>query len=479
LATGFDDDEAYTLVVARRLALSYFDHPPLHQWLLHGFVTMFGEGHWDRIPFWALQVATDAPLYGLAARLFGREAALWTLFAFNASAYFLLSPDGSIMPDTPLLLALASAAWAIAEALYGGGSEGRKTALWVAAGVAFGLAGLAKYSAALAPLGLAGFFVASPRHRRWLWDWRPYAAGALALAVFSPALIWNARNGWISLAFQSGRAVAHVSLDTQALRAILEALGGQFVSLSPWVAVPLVAGLYRGFARGDRDSGEKYLLWLALPALLLFALLPLQGQRAIPHWFNSGWLFAFPLCGAWLAERGAGRTIWAKATVVLSAAMAALYAPAVGFGLAALLPAGVRDPTHYAYDWPSLARTASWQRNGAPAFVLVDDWRVGGRVGAALGPTIPICGFGADPRGFAFSCEPSRWLGKDALIVAAEGAAEGAAARTFTAAAPYFANLDAPETVEIGRGGRVERALQVVRAHDLVATYPPPYGRER
>jgi hypothetical protein len=155
--------------------------------------------------------------------------------------------------------------------------------------------------------------------------------------------------------------------------------------------------------------------------------------------------------------------------------MAALYAPAVAFGLAPLLPAGVRDPTHYAYDWPSVARTASWQRNGAPAFVLVDDWRVGGRVGAALGPTIPICGFGADPRGFAFSCAPSEWLGKDALIVAAEGAA----ARTFTAAAPYFANLDAPETVEIGRGGRVERALQVARAHDLVAPYPPPYGMER
>ena len=50
LATGFDDDEAYTLVIARTLALSYFDHPPLHQWILHGFVALFGESRWARAP---------------------------------------------------------------------------------------------------------------------------------------------------------------------------------------------------------------------------------------------------------------------------------------------------------------------------------------------------------------------------------------------------------------------------------------------
>ena len=32
-ASGFD--EAYTLVISRRLDLSYFDHPPLHQWIAH------------------------------------------------------------------------------------------------------------------------------------------------------------------------------------------------------------------------------------------------------------------------------------------------------------------------------------------------------------------------------------------------------------------------------------------------------------
>ena len=115
---GFDDDEAYTIVIARKLALSYFDHPPLHQWIVHGFSRVFGEGHALRLPFWALIVATNLPLYGLTRRLFGGEAALWTLFAFNASAYFLVLPDGFILPDAPLLPLIAAAVWAIVEATF-------------------------------------------------------------------------------------------------------------------------------------------------------------------------------------------------------------------------------------------------------------------------------------------------------------------------------------------------------------------------
>lgn len=473
LITGFDDDEAYTLVIGRRLALSYFDHPPLHQWIVHGFVALFGEGRWDRLPFWAMQIATNLPLYGLARRLFGHEAARWTLFAFNASAYFLLAPDGSIMPDAPLLLALAGAIWAIVEALWGGVSQRRQTGLWLAAGAAFGVAGLAKYSALLAPLGLAGFFVFSPQHRRWLTDWRPWAAAALALAIFSPALIWNARNGWASLTFQSSRAVAAMSFDGAALRAIMEAVGGQIALLSPWVAIPMAAGLYRALRRGGADSGERLLSWLSLPPLVLFALLPLEGQRAIPHWFDSGWLFAYPLCGAWLAERRPGWLgTWATASAALSAAIFALFVPAVAFGPGPFWPSGFRDPTAYSYDWPSIASTAAWRSGAPPAFVLVDNWRVGGRVGVALGPQTAICGFGPDPRGLAFACEPRGGLGKDALIVAPEIAA----ARTFALAAPYFESLDPPEAFAVGRWGRTERTLEVLRARNMLEVYPLPYG---
>ena len=476
--TGFNDDEAYTLVIARRLALSYFDHPPLHQWLLHGFVALAGEGHFDRLPFWAMFVAANAPLFGLARRLFGREAGLWTVFVYNASAYFLVSPDGLIMPDTPLLLLLPTAGWAVAEALYGEPESWRRgLALWLAAGLALGLAGLAKYSAALMPLGLLGFFAASPRFRPWLADPRPYLGGLLGLAVFAPALIWNAQNGWVSLAFQSDRAAGRFVVDAAALRAFGEGLLAQVVSLSPWIAPAALMGLWRA-RRGGADSGERLLLWLALPPLLLFATIPFVGQRAIPHWFNSGWIFAFPLAGRWLSGRTpTALRLWSRVSGALAVLTIALYGLAVTLGPAALGLSGAlggRDPTRFAYDWRSPAEAKSWiGPNGQPpAFVVVDNWRAGGRLGVALGPSTPICAFTDDPRGFAFACDPVQFRGKDALIALPQESA----ARVLPELAPYFAALATAEAFPLGRGGRSERVLTLVRARSLRTRYPLPYG---
>src|SRR6516164_4547765 len=56
-ARGFTGDEAYTIVIGRTLALSYFDHPPLHQWFLHGFAALFGETWLVRVPFVVMAVA--------------------------------------------------------------------------------------------------------------------------------------------------------------------------------------------------------------------------------------------------------------------------------------------------------------------------------------------------------------------------------------------------------------------------------------
>ncbi len=478
--TGFNDDEAYTLVVSRQLALSYFDHPPLHQWILHGFVSQFGEGRAARLPFWAMLVATNAPLFALARRLFGREAAYWGIFAFNATAYFLVLPDGFIMPDPPLLLCLSAAGWAIAEILFASPEEANNaTALWVVAGLALGLAGLSKYSAAFAPLGLFGFLVFSPRHRRWLADVRPWLGAALGLAVFSPALIWNAENHWVSFAFQSDRAAGGVAFDAEAWAAVAAGLGAQAAALTPWVGAPMLAGLAHAL-KGDADSGERYLLWLAAPPLLLFALLPLLGQRAIPHWFNSGWLFVFPLAGQWLAMR-APRTLrlWSRASVVLAALTIALYLAALQVGPARILalgPTDARDPTRFSYDWIGLQNAPAWAGGARrPDFAVVDNWRAGGRVGVALGPDIPICAFTPDPRGFAFQCDLAALKGRDALIVLPQSHA-GA---DLSALSEYFESVELSEPFSVGRGGRAERWLELARAHVLLRPFPLPYGPGR
>ena len=119
----------------------------------------------------------------MTAGLFGPRAGLVALFALNAAPFFFASAGTWIVPDGPLLFGLAAAAWALARLFFQTPVDRAGVwALWLVAGVALGLAGLSKYSAALTVVGLVAFVAVSPRRRRWLADPAPYVAAAVALA---------------------------------------------------------------------------------------------------------------------------------------------------------------------------------------------------------------------------------------------------------------------------------------------------------
>jgi hypothetical protein len=133
-----------------------------------------------------------------------------------------------------------------------------------------------------------------------------------------------------------------------------------------------------------------------------------------------------------------------------------------------------QDPTQWSYDWLGLKESLSWRAfgNDSHAFVVVDNWRVGGKTGAAFGPDVPVCAFSQDPREFAFVCHEKAFLGQDALIVIPKERSEAALA----ALAPYFQRLDPSEEIAVGRGGRSERIVTLTHAHVLLQPYPLPFG---
>jgi hypothetical protein len=476
-ATGFTGDEAYTIVIGRILSLSYFDHPPFHQWMLHGFAALLGETS-VRVPFVLMAVAINLPLYGSTRRLFGTKSALWTLFAFNSAPYFMAWPDGLIVPDIPLFLCLTAAIWAVSEILFGPlRSNAALWVLWLAAGLAFGCAGLSKYSAIFMPMGLLCFLAGAPRHRRWLLRPQPYAGAALALTMLAPVIVWNYQNHWISFLFQSARAATDSTPDVPPLLAIAETVGAQAALLSPWIGAPLVIALVTASRIRDPNCAERFLLWLVVMPLLFFVLMPFRGKLAIPHWFNLGWLFAFPLLGRWLsAKPEKWLHAWAPKCAALSAAVFAAYVAYVVAGplwLAAGINVRFRDPTQWSYDWRGLTEATAWRApgSGAPAFVAVPSWRTGGKVGVALGPAVPVCAF-IDPREFAFICDTRTRLGEDALIVTLKEDTE----HSLRALAPYFERLGPSEEIAVGRGDLPEQIVTLTRGYTLLRPYPLRYG---
>src|SRR5579871_324354 len=151
-AIGFGVDESYTLAIARDLSLSYFDHPPLHQWIAHGSTLLLGETVAARTPFVLLFAATGWLLYRMAADLFGPRAGLVAVFALNVSPFLFASAGTWIVPDGPLLFGIALAGLGLARLFFSPAGEAAGWRLWLVAGLGFGIAGLSKYNAILTAL---------------------------------------------------------------------------------------------------------------------------------------------------------------------------------------------------------------------------------------------------------------------------------------------------------------------------------------
>jgi Dolichyl-phosphate-mannose-protein mannosyltransferase len=472
---GLGVDEAYTLTVARRLSWSYFDHPPLHQWIAHFAAMAFGEGALARLPFVALFAATGWLMYLLTRDLFGPRAGLLATFTLNVTPFFFASAGGWIVPDGPLLFALAAAALSLSRLFFA--PRGPAWPLWLAAGFFFGLAGLSKYNAILVGLGPVLYLAVTPGGRYWLVRPAPYCAALLAIAMVLPVLWWNWENNWISFVFQGqrGAPTAHWSIGRVGTMIL-----GEIAFLSPWVAAPLIGGLVaaaRRLARGQDDGRRLFLICLAAPAIVIFTLTPLWSARGLPHWPMPGWFFTFPLLGAWLAgaeTAGFPLRAWSLSSVgllgliaiiVVAQADAALLTRAVGRA------PGEADPTLETLSWSPLRDAPALRAAKEDVFVVATKWSEAGKIAQALGPGKPTLVFSNDPRGFAFLDDPARFVGKDAVIIVEAKRLDGAVA-TLT---PFFDRLDAPQMMSLGRSGLDEINLALVPAHRLRAAYPLPY----
>lgn len=475
---GLGVDETYTLASARDLSLSYFDHPPLHYWLIHFTTPWLGEGRAARLPFVLLFAGTSWLLFALTRHLFGAQAGVWAVLALNLSAFYTLS-GGGLVPDGPLQFCLLAAALVLAKGLF---PRAEVSALapspwltWTLAGLWLGLAGLSKYHAVLFALGLVVFLLTLPQRRALLRHPAPWLGALIALVIVSPALIWNAQHEWVSLAFQSGRG------RPQGLRVdqVLANIAGQMAWILPWVFIPLLIAAWGALRRGRGAERSWFLLCLALPTLAVFTIVPLWGSRGLPHWQMPGWLMLYPLLGAWLAAAFRRATWPRRWALAAGAALVGLVFLAVGHaatGLGRVWFPGLlaKDPTLEALEWTSLRPKlqARGLLDHPGLFVMAPHWITGGKLDHGLGGALPVVVFGPDQRHFAFRQDLGLLVGRDALILGPEAQVT----RVLPALADYFDRLEELPPLTLGRGGRPEVELRLFLGWRLRQPPPAAYG---
>lgn len=371
-------DEAYYWLWSKRLAWSYFDHPPMVAWMIAGSTHLFGDGELAvRVPALLCGFVVAAALAGCAAVLAPPERAARAATATALLACALpLSHAGSLVvsPDAP-----AAAFWALALLALAAAFRGRRAG-WPLAGVALGLALLSKYTAVLLGGSMALLALMDPATRRTLRTIPPWIAAMLAIALFTPVLVWNASHAWVSFLFQ----IHHGTGGHGGWHSGVEFFGAQLALLTPTLAVLVFLELRRGGSAVDAQA-HRLLAAAFLPTFAVFSLLAFKS-RPEANWAVFAYLSCAPLGGLAFArataDGGDRRTLGLyRATIALGVLATVLVSIHAVHPLVTLEKDRLRSEFHGWRARGAAARAIA----GSDAVLLGDSYRVAAELGYYAG----------------------------------------------------------------------------------------------
>jgi dolichol-phosphate mannosyltransferase len=296
-------EECYYWNYSRHLDIGYLDHPPMVAWLIRLGTAAFGQSQFGvRVGALCCGIITAVFVYRLTRNLFGETCALAAVVLTQALPFFFLS--GFLMtPDAPLTAAWAASLFYLERALVAGESRA-----WWRAGLALGLGAVSKYSIGLlVPVAMA-FMLWDGKSRRWWLRWEPYTAALIAVAVFSPVILWNVQHDWASFAFQTSRRLAEnprFSLHKLIASAVVLitptgvlAVIAAFIGVKPAAAAAIGAG-------ADALRHRRLLNIAILVPLAVFALFSLRHEVKL-DWTGAPWIAALPVIAAGMISTDAG-----------------------------------------------------------------------------------------------------------------------------------------------------------------------------
>ena len=270
-------DEAYYWIWSKHLAFGYYDHPPGVALVIRLGTMIAGDTELGvRLVSILLALPMSFAVYRTAEILFGgkRVAANATIL-LNVT---LMAAVGTLIvtPDSPLLVASSFVLFFLAKVL----ESGRGT-WWLAVGAAVGLALLSKYTAMFFGPAILIWLISVPKLRKWFFSPWLYLGGLVALAIFSPVILWNADHHWVSFIKQLGRS--EVTGFRPAF--IGELIPTQIAFATPLVFILGVMGLYALARREGASLAPRALINAMFWVITLYFFWHSLHARVEANWF--------------------------------------------------------------------------------------------------------------------------------------------------------------------------------------------------
>jgi 4-amino-4-deoxy-L-arabinose transferase-like glycosyltransferase len=270
-------DEAYYWTWSKHLAGGYYDHPPMVALVIRAGTIIAGDTELGvRLVSILLALPMSFAVYSSAQILFGgTRVAAGAALLLNVT---LMAAVGTLIvtPDAPLLVASSFVLFFLAKVLQTG-----QGAWWLAVGAAVGAALLSKYTALFFGPAILIWLLAVPKLRRWLISPWPYLGGVVALALFSPVILWNADHHWVSFLKQFGRA--RVEDFNPAF--LLELVPTQVAFATPLVFILGAMGLHALFWRRIGASAARALIDAMFWTIVVYFIWHALHARVEANWF--------------------------------------------------------------------------------------------------------------------------------------------------------------------------------------------------
>jgi hypothetical protein len=317
---GIFRDELYYLACADHLAWGYVDQPPLSIAVLAALTAVAGESLAAIRLLPSLAGAALVVLTALMARELGGRRWAQVLAALAVA----VTPEYLGLTGIYSMNAIDLVFWALAALVLIRLVKTDEPRLWLAFGAVAGLGLLNKVSILFLGFGVAVALVLTPL-RRHLRTPYPWLGGLLALALFSPHLVWQVRNDWPTLEFMENASrykIADLSP--------LEFFVAQVMNMHPLNFPIWLGGLaWLLVGREGRRFRAPAIVFLAV-----FTVLAVQNSK--PYYLAAAFppLFAG---GALAIERLTERRAWARPVAAGVLAFGWALAP---FAVPVLTPKG-------------------------------------------------------------------------------------------------------------------------------------------
>ena len=310
---NFYVDEAQYWIWSQNFDFGYYSKPPMVAWFISIFESLFGD---STIAIKSISLFVY-PISTFFVFLIARELAD-DKTAFYSSILFFTMPAVSlssliISTDVVLLLFWSGALFWFIKAL-----KTDKISFWILAGIFGGFGLLSKYNMIIFIVAVFIFLFYSQTYRKALKNKNLYITMLVAVLVFSPNLIWNYQNNFVS--FLHLQEISQVEKELFHLDKMFEFLGAQF-GVFGIVSFALLLFLILKIRENFKD--ETFMM-LFIFTFLFLCVITTQAflSRAFANWAAPSYVGASILIGYYFIKSDKSRIL--KIAIALNLFLMAL-----------------------------------------------------------------------------------------------------------------------------------------------------------